>query len=202
MISAIVVSLAIASTSFRLGIVILVSCEVIFALGRCVALLLEVNHPLFLPILTRLALLATIQKLVFVLLLKLLLDFQLVLHDLLLGLQKQCLLSQIDPLPLKLSRASVLQAHVEVDADFARVFRLEAKPIHDVRLTLFIYKLSSDQLFKFMYPDGASEEEGMDLRLQRATRPPCLHLKLVIAWLTREPHETVTFDAVAAPRVY
>ena len=78
----------------------LIATEVIITVRGCIALLSKVDSTIILSVFASLALLAATQKLLFAHLVKLLLNLQLVLHDLLLCLQKKCLLSQVNLLPL------------------------------------------------------------------------------------------------------
>ena len=113
-------------------------------------------------LLTLLTVLPPIEQRIFAGLVELLLDLQLELHHLLLRLQQECLLTHLDALPAHLARGCILQCHVEIDANFTRVFRLEAEPVDDIGHSLLIDELSANELFQLVNANRASKEEGVD----------------------------------------
>lgn len=95
-----------------------------------------------------------------------------------------------------------MQAHVQVDSNLARVFCLEAEAINNISLSLLVNEFCADELLQFVYANGSSKEEGVDLRVETSTRSPRLNLNLVVSWVRWEAYKAVAFDSMAPPRVY
>ena len=86
----------------------------------------------------------SIQQLLLVILIELLLDLQLVLHDLLLSFKEKCLTVHLSLLAIQFAWDRVLETHIEVHSDLARVLGLEPKTIDNISLSLLINELSPD----------------------------------------------------------
>lgn len=88
--------------------------------------------------------------------LELVFEEKFVVHDLFFGLELDCFAEEGGLLAFGFAIEVVLEAKVEVQEDFARVFGFEAEAVHDVGVALFVKVLGADHLLHFMNPDGAT----------------------------------------------
>lgn len=95
----------------------------------------------------------------------------------------------------------VLETNIQIDFDAASIFSLEAKAVDDVRTTVAIDILSANELFHSLNAHAASQEERVDLCVQRSSRPPSWHLNLVVSSCHRKPYETISFRFVSTPTI-
>ena len=75
----------------------------------------------------------------------------------------------------------VLETDVQIHFDAASVLGLETKAVDDVRSTVAIDVLGANELFHSLNAHASAQEEGVDLCVQRSSRPPSGHLNLVVA---------------------
>lgn len=95
----------------------------------------------------------------------------------------------------------VLETNVQIYFDAASVLGLKTKAVDDVRSTVAIDVLGANEFFHSLNAHAATQEEGVDLCVQRSSRPPRRHLNLVVSSCHREPYETIALRFVSAPTI-
>jgi hypothetical protein len=95
----------------------------------------------------------------------------------------------------------VLETNVQIHFDAASVFSLETEAVDDVRPTVAINILGANEFFHSLNAHTATQEEGVNLCVQRSSRPPSRHLNLVISSCHRKPYETISLRFVSTPTI-
>ena len=131
----------------------------------------------------------------------LLLDVQTVLHNEFPGFELLIPLDLAHDIHVVATSGSVLGCHVEIDSDPACVLCLQAEAVDQLALAIAVHEGGSDDFFEATDADGSSEEEGVDLCVERGSGSPGGHAQGMVALLGWEPQVTVPFYSVAAPAV-
>lgn len=97
---------------------------------------------------------------------------------------------------------NILRAQVNIDIDSSGVLSLKPKAIDHIRIPIAIDVLCPHQLLQLLYSDRASQEEGVDLRVQRSSRTPSFNGQLVVAGLAGETAGAVAFNAMTVPGIH